>query len=126
MVDLSLERPGNHHFVRALTEDRIRIADQWYSGSLVLAAQRLLPDWAPDTFTDITTEHFEPIFALEPDIVIIGTGKRQHFLPAELMMAFYGKGIGAEVMSTAAACRTFNVLVSEGRKVVAALLPPDG
>jgi uncharacterized protein len=57
--------------------------------------------------------------------VIIGTGERQHFLPPLLMMEFHGQGIGAEVMSTAAACRTFNVLVSEGRNVVAALLPPS-
>jgi uncharacterized protein len=56
-------------------------------------------------------------------VVLMGTGTRQQFPPVERMMEFYRRGIGAEVMSTAAACRTFNVLVSEQRLVVAALMP---
>jgi uncharacterized protein len=60
---------------------------------------------------------------LKPEIVLIGTGSKQIFLPPELMMFFYSRNTGFEVMTTDAACRTFNVLASEGRKVVAALLP---
>ena len=60
---------------------------------------------------------------MQPEVVLIGTGKKQLFLPPKLMVMFYQEGIGFEVMTTDAACRTFNVLVSEGRNVVAALMP---
>jgi uncharacterized protein len=101
------------------------VVDQWYSQAIVIAARRLVSDWPLQRVEELTVEHLATIFELQPDIVIIGTGNRQHFLPPLLMMEFLGQGIGAEVMSTAAACRTFNVLVSEGRNVVAALLPPS-
>ena len=63
------------------------------------------------------------VFDLQPEIVLIGTGRKQVFLQPELMMSFYRREVGFEVMSTHAACRTFNVLVSESRNAVAALLP---
>lgn len=124
MVDLTLEQPGDHLFIRSVTDRQIQVVDQWYSQALVVGERRLVVDWALHSIQDFGLEHLDPIFDFEPEIVIIGTGRRQHFLPAELMMAFYERGIGAEVMTTPAACRTFNVLISEGRRVVAALLPP--
>lgn len=124
MVDLTLERPGDHLFVRAVTAEAIQVVDEWYSGSIVIGHRHVLQDWAPDDVADLDAGHFAPVLEQEPEVVIIGTGERQRFLPQELMMAFLGQGVGAEVMSTPAACRTFNILVSEGRKVVAALLPP--
>lgn len=124
-MDLSLQKPGDHLFIRAIADEGIRIVDDWYRGPLILSASRLITDWAVTNINTISESLLEPVFDLAPDIVLLGTGARQHFLPAELMMAFYTRGIGAEVMSTQAACRTFNVLVSEERRVVAALLPPD-
>ena len=67
--------------------------------------------------------HLLSIFEMKPEVVLLGTGAKQVFLPPQLMMQFYNKGIGIEVMTTDAACRTFNVLVSEGRNVLAALMP---
>lgn len=124
MVDLTLERPGDHLFVRAVTAEAIQVVDEWYSGSVVIGSRRVLQDWAPDDIADLDAAHFAPVLEQEPEVVIIGTGGQQRFLRPELMMEFLGQGIGAEVMSTPAACRTFNILVSEGRRVVAALLPP--
>jgi uncharacterized protein len=124
-MDLSLQQPGDHLFIRAISAEAIRIVDDWYRGPLILSASRLITDWAVTNINDISESMLQPVFDLAPDIVLLGTGARQHFLPAELMMAFYTRGIGAEVMSTQAACRTFNVLVSEERRVVAALMPPD-
>ena len=83
-----------------------------------------MDDWDATNPCDLSDRQLNPIFELEPEVVLLGTGASQIFLPPELMMRFYGRGIGVEVMTTDAACRTFNVLVSEGRKVVAALLPP--
>jgi uncharacterized protein len=90
--------------------------------SFIVAPDRLVEDWPPQRFDELTGEHLQAALALEPEILIIGTGSQQHFLPGELMAALSRGGIGVEVMDTAAACRTYNVLLSEDRKVVAALL----
>jgi uncharacterized protein len=124
MPDLTLELPGQHYYIRAVSAAGIQVVDRWFEGSIIVSAERLLADWPPARIGELAAAHFAAILALEPDVVLIGTGARQHFLAPELMVPFYEGGVGAEVMSTAAACRTFNVLVAEGRKVVAALLPP--
>ena len=122
-MDLTLQRPGDHLFVRSISDEGIRIIDDWHQGSLILSATRLITDWAVTNFDEINAGLLEPIFDLGADVVLLGTGSQQRFLPAEMMVEFYSRGIGVEVMATAAACRTFNVLVSEERRVVAALLP---
>jgi uncharacterized protein len=83
----------------------------------------LIPDWPVKSVAEIAEWHLEKILGLNPEVVLIGTGSRQAFLPPELMMFFHDRHIGIEVMSTDAACRTFNVLVSESRNVAAALIP---
>jgi uncharacterized protein len=123
MVDLTLEPPGDHHYIRSLSARGIRIGETFYQRSLIVSASALVSDWAPQAVDQIQAEHLDQIIELEPEVVLLGTGARQHFLPAHQMYHFYGKGIGIEVMTTDAACRTFNVLVTEGRKVVAGLLP---
>ena len=108
--------------IRAYAPGRINVSDAMLTKSFIVAADRVLEGWPPQRFEDLTAEHLKSALALEPEILIIGTGKEQHFLAGELM-AFLGKtGMGLEVMDTAAACRTYNVLLSEDRKVVAAIL----
>lgn len=125
MPELTLDLPGQHYYIRAVSAAAIQVVDRWFEGSIIVSAEQVLADWPPARIGELAAEHFAAILALEPDVVLIGTGARQHFLAPELMVPFYESGVGAEVMSTAAACRTFNVLVAEGRKVVAALLPPS-
>jgi uncharacterized protein len=122
-MDLSLQQPGDHLFIRATSQQGIRVVNDWYGGSLILSADQLIHPWEAGTVDELSERNLKPIFEFEADIVLIGTGRKQHFLPAEIMMQFYQRGLGAEVMSTDAACRTFNVLVSEQRRVVAALFP---
>ena len=122
-MDLTLQRPGDHLYIRAISERGIRIADDWYPGPLIVSASDLITDWNVTDIDQINETLLDPVFRLAPEIVLLGTGKRQQFLPAEIMMEFYRRGVGAEVMTTDAACRTFNVLVSEERLVVAVLLP---
>ena len=123
-MELTLDRPGDHFFVRSVSSRGIETAGRLYRGPLILSAGELVDDWDATNPCDLSDRQLNPIFELEPEVVLLGTGASQIFLPPELMMRFYGRGIGVEVMTTDAACRTFNVLVSEGRKVVAALLPP--
>ncbi len=123
MSQLTLERPGRHHFIRSVSEAGIRIGDAVYPDALVLGADTLIDDWAPGCVDDLVDEHFGVILDLAPEVVLLGTGEQQTFLHPSRLAPFHRGGVGVEVMTTEAACRTFNVLVMEGRRVVAALLP---
>ncbi|MGE5624824.1 MAG: Mth938-like domain-containing protein [Bacillota bacterium] len=107
--------------IRAYAPGRINVSETLLTRSFIVAPDRLVEDWAPQRFEDLKPEHLEVALALEPEILIVGTGAEQHFLAAELLADVARKGIGLEIMDTAAACRTYNVLLSEDRKVVAAL-----
>lgn len=122
-MDLSLQQPGDYLFVRGLSDQGIRVGDVWYSSALILSPDTLIPDWGIKTLANLDDDTLKPVYELEPDILLLGTGGRQHFLSPEQIMMFHRRGIGAEAMTTAAACRTYNVLASEERRVVAALLP---
>ncbi len=123
MSQLTLERPGRHHFVRSAGPEGIRIGDVLYTGALVIGAQTLLDDWPPTDVDSLRDEHFEPVLELDPEVVLLGTGAQQEILHPSRLAPCYRRGVGIEVMTTEAACRTFNVLAMEERRVVAALLP---
>ena len=97
-----------------------------FGHSLLVPWQGLVLAWAPRRPEDLSAADFEAVLALAPELVIFGSGPRQKFVPAGLMRALIDRRIGVETMDTAAACRTYNVLVAEGRSAVAALLlsPP--
>lgn len=78
--------------------------------------------WQAVALGDLTPAHFERLIGFKPEVVIFGSGARLRFVPPALMRPLYEAGIGVETMDTAAACRTYNVLVAEGRTVMAALL----
>ncbi|MBI5255341.1 MAG: Mth938-like domain-containing protein [Burkholderiales bacterium] len=79
-------------------------------------------EWPPAEPQELSAAHFEAILALGPELVIFGSGQRLQFVSPALTRALIERRIGVETMDTAAACRTYNVLVAEGRTVVAALL----
>ncbi|MFC1719879.1 Mth938-like domain-containing protein [Pseudomonadota bacterium] len=122
-MDLTLQNHGDHLFIRSVSEAGIQVVDDFYKTSIILSAREIVPDWPVKSIDDFEQKHLERVLDLNPEIVLIGTGNKQAFLPPELMMFFYQRNIGIEVMSTQAACRTFNVLVSESRNVAAALIP---
>lgn len=123
-MELTREHPGDKVYVRAVGASGITIAEVTYDTSLILSPDTVDTDWPVDSLEDVSEEALQPVLGLDPEVVIIGTGKEQRFLEPSLMMLFHRDGIGVEVMSTRAACRTFNVLVMEERKVVAALMSP--
>jgi len=122
-MDLTLQSPGEHLFIHSISDEGIRIAGRLCSGPLIVSANKLLTDWPVSSPEDLNSQHLDQILEFEPELVLIGTGKRQIFLSPEMLMVFYRQSVGIETMNTHAACRTFNVLVSEGRNVVAALMP---
>lgn len=96
--------------------------DQVCTDSIIVSASRLIRNWPVTTPGEITADSIGQILDLEPELVLIGTGGHQVFLEPEILMHFYKQHVGVEIMSTRAACDTFNILVSEGRNVVAALV----
>lgn len=96
-------------------------AQRW-SSSVVIPSQGEVRAWDCVGFDALTAAHFEALLADGPEIVLVGTGVRQRFVPPTLLRALIDRRIGVECMDTVAACRTYNVLVSERRHVTAVLL----
>jgi uncharacterized protein len=105
---------------------QVWVNGQLYAHSVVLPWQGAVQPWPVAAVADLTAAHFEQLAALKPELVIFGSGARLQFVSAGLYRSLIEARIGIETMDTAAACRTYNVLASEGRSVVAALLlrPP--
>ena len=121
-MKFTLDRPGTLHVVRGYTPGRLRIGEQEYARSVIVSAARLIADWRPQHIGELTAADLEPALALKPQVLLLGSGARQVFPSPELLAQLYAARIGFEVMDTAAACRTYNVLVGEGREVAAALI----
>ena len=110
--------------IRAYEPGRIRIDARWLAGHVIVAPDRLIEDWSVTTPAEIGVAELEPVLALAPEIVLLGTGPALEWPETDLMQALAARGVGLEIMSTPSACRTFNVLVHERRRVVAALFNP--
>ena len=121
-MDLTFQRPGEHYYIHSVSADGIKVIDQLCTTSIIVSAHHLITDWLVTSPHEMTADHVVQILGLQPEIVLIGTGKHQIFLDPELLMHFYKHPVGVEIMSTRAACDTFNILVSEGRNVVAAMM----
>lgn len=90
--------------------------------SFVISREELTCDWAPQSYDELRPEHLTTLLAYEPELILLGTGAQLRFPNPDTMARVQQAGVGLEVMDTAAACRTFNILVAEGRNVVAALM----
>jgi len=103
-------------------EGYVMVNRQRYAQNLVVLGDRIVSDWQPGGFDDLSAEDFSRLAGLKPEIVLLGTGARLRFPHPELTRALYEARIGLEVMDLKAACRTYNILAAEERKVAAALL----
>lgn len=121
-MKLSLDLPSRTNVIRAFEPGQLRVGETVYRKSLILTATARIENWRPATADDLRPDDFAPVLALKPEVVLIGTGARQRFPDREVLAALYASRTGFEVMDTRAACRTFNVLVAEGREVAAALV----
>ncbi|MBY0239675.1 MAG: Mth938-like domain-containing protein [Burkholderiaceae bacterium] len=100
----------------------VEINAQPFSDSLYMLPEIAPRAWPVTSFDALTIEHFELLAADQPDVVILGTGERQRFVHPRLTHPLISKHIGVECMDTNAACRTYNILMGEGRKVTLALI----
>ena len=107
--------------IRAYRDGEILVNDQIIAGSVVITPD-VIQDWGPGSIEELTQQHFTQLGAFKPEIIILGTGSRLRFPPPQWCVELQAQGIGVEIMTTDAACRTFNVLLAEDRRVLVALI----
>jgi uncharacterized protein len=110
--------------IRRYGVDFIAIGDEEIRASCIVGAATLIREWPPRNVGELGAGHLAVLFDLEPEVVVLSTGMHQTFPRAALRAEFATRRIGLEVMEIGAACRTYNVLAGEGRKVLAAMLLP--
>jgi len=117
------QRADGANLIRRYGADYIQVGEREVRTSCLVSASMLTP-WPPRSVAELSAESFAAIFELSPEVVVLATGPTQKFPRAALRAEFATRRIGLEVMEIGAACRTYNVLVSEERRAVAAVLLP--
>lgn len=118
-MHLTHEIPDYAYTLRGADGRSAKVNDRTLTASFILTPHELLEDWNSGDASSISPETLAPLLALAPELVLLGTGDSQRFPPQATLAACLTRGIGVEIMSNAAAARTFNVLAGEGRRVVA-------
>ncbi len=121
-MQLSEHRPDGQYFIHSLTDDAIRIVDTPWRESLLLSPVQAPEAWPVTDVGAVDRDAIAPILAQRPDVVLLASGRALTFPPRDTQAAFLEAGIGLEVMTLESAARTFNVLASEERRVLAALI----
>lgn len=117
-----LNQSPNIHLVNAFDGNAIVIDQNQYNSSLVISPDKLIEHWPVSNCSQLTPSIFAELVKLEPEILLLGTGKQIQFPDPQVRIPLIEANIGLEVMDTHAACRTYNILANEGRSVVAALM----
>ncbi|GMR18839.1 MAG: Mth938-like domain-containing protein [Gammaproteobacteria bacterium] len=122
-MKLHLDKPGaGKYLIDAYAHGQITINQTVYRSSLILTPDQINTDWPPASVGELETGHFDQLLQYNPEVIILGIGKRNRLLPPALIKTLITANIGFEIMDTAAACRTFNILAAEARTVVAGLM----
>jgi len=121
-VKLHLSNAAGVNTFTAYGDRHVDVNGRRHETSVLVLPDRLQPSWTAASFETLTADDFAHLAALDVEIVLLGTGQTLRFPPPELMQPLMAARIGLEVMDTHAACRTYNILVAEGRKVAAAIL----
>jgi len=117
-----LQPPEHPYTVRSVTDDAIVVNETALTTSFYLSPESLHENWPPSSIDALQPDDLAGPLALEPEVILLGTGSRQRFPAAIVMATCLRRGVGIEAMTNAAAARTFSVLANEGRRVVAAFL----
>lgn len=122
-MDITPMTPEGKQVIVSYGPDRFKVKNQTYRGSVMVLPDQVVT-WDAMSVTDATIESLDPILDANPavEILLIGCGSRMELVPSRLKQALRDKGIGVDQMDTGAACRTYNILLSEGRRVAAALI----
>ncbi|HSN01830.1 MAG TPA: MTH938/NDUFAF3 family protein [Rudaea sp.] len=124
-MQLTEHRYEQQFFLRHADAQSVTVIDRTLRRSIVVSATRIVEDFPAQRPDQLDDAAVDSILALQPEVVLLGTGARAVFPPQAILAQFLKRGIGLETMDSAAAARTFNVLAGEGRNVVAVFLLPD-
>ncbi len=111
--------------IHRIESGAITVGNQRLCENFALTTDEVLDDWQASVIEELTENDFKPLIASAPELILLGTGTKPIFPPRELVFSLARQGIGLEAMDTAAACRTFNILISEGRRVAAVMIVKD-
>jgi uncharacterized protein len=120
-MKLTLDAQAQLNLIRSYSLAEVRIGERAFRRSCIVTAENVI-DWRPTNVADLREADLEPLFAAQPQLVLLGTGATQTFPHVSIRGAFAKRGIAIETMDLGAACRTFNILAQDGRRVCAALL----
>jgi len=120
-MKFTLDARDDINLIRGYSQGEVRIGEHVQHAPCIVAAERLILDWSAHDVAALTPADLAPVFELQPDVVLLGTGAKQTFPPGEVRQAFAARNVGLEVMDLGAACRTYNILVQEERRVAAVL-----
>jgi uncharacterized protein len=121
-MKLHLTQAENNNLITGYGDGFVEINKQRFNQSLIVTPDKLIQNWTAHDFTHLNENDFTVLLNLNPEVVLLGTGHIHRFVHPKLIASFSEKNIAVECMTTHAACRTFNILMSEGRNVAAALL----
>jgi uncharacterized protein len=121
-MKLHLTTAAGQNMVTGYGADHVLVNGVRYERSLIILPETILRDWPVARHDQLEAQHFQAALDARPEIFLLGTGLQHRFPSPRLYADLIGLGIGVEVMTTAAACRTYNILVSEGRRAAAALI----
>lgn len=122
-MELRRERYPGRYPIKGYEPGLLRIHENTYSHPIIVSPNYLISPWDVPSFDQLAPQHFKSLIALKPEIVLLGTGLQACYTATYLLELFIAHHIAFEIMHTAAACRTYSVLMSEGKHVAAALFP---
>lgn len=120
-MQINVEHPDSHS-VQAYATERLKINDTWYTQNIIVNHERIIPDWTSKSIQDLDASDMETLLSLSPELIIMGHNHLNAFPNSQLIAQISQQRIGIESMSISAACRTYNVLISENRNAVLAVI----
>lgn len=121
-MPLTLDENNAKYQIKSYQPGSIKINNRIFTNSLIITPTQLFENWKPQSIQDLTAADLNQMIELHPTILLIGTGSQHELVDLSVYGHLLNERIGVEIMSTSAACRTFNALVAENRNVVAALI----
>ncbi len=123
-MSLTQDFADANYIITGFQADCVLINNEPHSQSLIICPDELISPWPVNDIKQLRDENVITIIKLKPEVILLGTGKQANFPEPEIIAQFAQHGIGLETMNTAAACRTYGILVAEGRRAAAALIFP--
>ena len=121
-MELQLENQPSGYRVSSFVDNAVVIGEVRYAASLIVTPEQVVPDWPPQHLDQLTVDDLGMILALGPELILVGTGNALRFPDSVILKGVMRAGIGIDFMDSRAACRTYNILAAEGRRVAAGVI----